>query len=80
MCQKKRIKTSELIEGVDFNWEVVDGIKIRVFSKEYLINIRTKCCETFCKNCPWGYKKTKNGKKNIKKTSYKNGLNKNKTN
>jgi hypothetical protein len=60
MCQEKRLKTSELIEGVDFNWEVIDRIKLRVFSKEYLINIRAKCCETFCKNCPWEYKK--NGK------------------
>lgn len=64
MCQAKRLKTSELIEGVDFDWEVIDGIKMRVFSKEYLLSIRVKCCETFCKNCPWDYNKLKNGKKN----------------
>jgi hypothetical protein len=59
MCQNKRLNSSDLIEGIDFNWEIVEGMKIRVFSREYLINVRAKCCETFCKNCPWDYNKLK---------------------
>lgn len=59
MCDHKRLKTSELIEGVDFNWKEVDGLKMRVFTKEYLSIVRPKCCETGCENCPWNYKKVK---------------------
>lgn len=47
----------ELIEGVDFNWETVDGVRIRVFSREYLLQVRPQCCKSYCKNCPWDYKK-----------------------
>jgi len=57
MCDWKRLRTDELIEGVDFNWEEINGIKLRVFTKEYLLMIRPKCCESGCKNCPWGYLK-----------------------
>jgi hypothetical protein len=57
MCDWKRLKSDELIEGVDFNWEEINGIKLRVFTKEYLLMIRPKCCESGCKNCPWGYLK-----------------------
>jgi hypothetical protein len=57
MCDWKRLKSDELIEGVDFNWEEINGIKLRVFTKEYLLMIRQKCCESGCKNCPWGYLK-----------------------
>ena len=44
---------------VDFNWEEIDGIRLRVFTKEYLLMIRPRCCESGCRNCPWEYKKTK---------------------
>jgi hypothetical protein len=57
MCDWKRLRTDELIEGVDFIWEEINGIKLRVFTKEYLLMIRPKCCESGCKNCPWGYLK-----------------------
>jgi hypothetical protein len=57
MCDWKRLKSDELIEGVDFNWEEINGIKLRVFTKEYLLMIRPKCCESGCKNCPWEYLK-----------------------
>jgi hypothetical protein len=57
MCDWKRLKSDELIEGIDFNWEEINGIKLRVFTKEYLLMIRPKCCESGCKNCPWGYLK-----------------------
>jgi hypothetical protein len=57
MCDWKRLKSDELIEGVDFIWEEINGIKLRVFTKEYLLMIRPKCCESGCKNCPWGYLK-----------------------
>ena len=62
MCDHKRLRVDELIEGVDFNWEEIDGIRMRVFTKEYLLMIRPTCCQSGCKNCPWEYKK-------IKKTS-----------
>ena len=59
MCQSKRLKTSELIEGEDFNWEEIDGKKLRVFTKEYLLSIRPQCCKSGCRNCPWNYQKGK---------------------
>jgi len=59
MCDNKRLKTSELIEGVDFYWQEIDGIKLRVFTKEWLLMARPKCCESGCINCPWGYLKQK---------------------
>lgn len=59
MCDHKRLRVDELIEGVDFNWEEIDGIRLRVFTKEYLLMIRPRCCESGCRNCPWEYKKTK---------------------
>jgi hypothetical protein len=55
MCDHKRLKISELIEGIDFYWEEVDGTRHRVFTKEYLKTIRLKCCESGCFNCPWDY-------------------------
>jgi hypothetical protein len=57
MCDWKRLKIEDLIEGVDFNWEEVEGIRLRVFTKEYLEMIRPSCCKSGCRNCPWGYKK-----------------------
>jgi hypothetical protein len=57
MCQNKRLRVDELIEGVDFYWEEINGIKMRIFTEEYLKIIRPVCCKSHCKNCPWGYKK-----------------------
>lgn len=57
MCDWKRLKIDELIEGVDFYWEVVGGVKIRVFTLEYLKTIRTHCCQSQCRHCPWEFKK-----------------------
>ena len=54
MCDKFRMKTSELIEGIDFNWEEKDGVKYRVFTKEWL-SLRGFCCKNYCKNCPYGF-------------------------
>jgi len=59
MCDHKRLRVDELIEGVDFNWEEIDGVRMRVFTKEYLLMIRPRCCESGCKNCPFGFKKNK---------------------
>ena len=59
MCEWKRLKVSELIEGVDFYWEEKGGIKMRVFTEEYLKMIRPVCCKNSCKHCPWGYKSEK---------------------
>jgi hypothetical protein len=53
MCDWKRLKVNELIEGVDFYWEEKDGIRMRVFTKEYLKTIRPMCCESGCINCPF---------------------------
>ena len=57
MCDWKRLKIEDLIEGVDFNWEEVEGIRLRVFTKEYLEMISPSCCKSGCRNCPWGFKK-----------------------
>jgi hypothetical protein len=62
MCDWKRLRVDELIEGVDFYWEETDGIKLRVFTEEYLQMIRPKCCESGCRHCPWEYKKEDNKK------------------
>ena len=57
MCNHKRLRIDELIEGVDFYWEEVDGVRYRIFTEDYLRMVRPMCCETGCKNCPWKYKK-----------------------
>ncbi|NDF17462.1 MAG: hypothetical protein EB079_05800 [Verrucomicrobia bacterium] len=57
MCDSKRLKIEDLIEGVDFHWEEISGVKLRVFTKEYLEMIRPNCCKSGCRNCPWGFKK-----------------------
>lgn len=62
MCQNKSFRIEELIEGVDFYWEEVNGVKMRVFTKEYLLMIRDKCCKNSCRHCPWGYKGEKGGR------------------
>jgi hypothetical protein len=59
MCDHKRMKIDELIEGVDFYWQEVDGVKIRIYTKEWLLMVRPKCCESGCINCPWSYIKEK---------------------
>lgn len=59
MCENKRLRIQDLIEGEDFIWEEIDGIRLRVFTKEYLKTIRPSCCESGCKNCPWDYGKEK---------------------
>jgi hypothetical protein len=56
MCQGKRLHIEDLIEGVDFYWEENEGVKLRVFTEEYLRLIRIKCCQNGCKHCPWGFK------------------------
>jgi hypothetical protein len=59
MCDSKRLKIDELIEGIDFYWNEQDGVKFRVYTKEWLLMVRTKCCETGCINCPFDYNKLK---------------------
>jgi hypothetical protein len=53
MCDHKRFHIDDLIEGVDFYWQEIDGIRMRVFTKEYLKTIRPMCCESGCINCPF---------------------------
>lgn len=53
MCQNKRLRVDELIEGVDFYWEEIEGIKMRVFTEEYLKVIRPVCCNGGCRHCPF---------------------------
>jgi hypothetical protein len=53
MCSGKRLRVDELIEGVDFYWEEIEGIKMRVFTEEYLKIIRPVCCQSGCRNCPF---------------------------
>ena len=57
MCQNKRLKTEDLIEDVDFYWEEIGGVKLIVFTKEYLLMVRPMCCKNSCRNCPWDYNK-----------------------
>lgn len=57
MCDWKRLKIEQLLQDVDFYWEVVEGVKIRVFTSEYLKSIRTQCCKNQCRHCPWEFKK-----------------------
>ena len=57
MCDSKRFHIEDLIEGTDFYCEEIDGIKVRVFTKEYLVMIRPSCCKSGCTNCPWEYNK-----------------------
>lgn len=59
MCDWKRLKVDELIEGVDFYWEEKDGIQIRIFTEEYLEMVRPICCQNSCRHCPWAYKNKK---------------------
>jgi hypothetical protein len=42
----------KLIEGVDFTWIELDGIKFRLFTKKFLLE-RGYCCKNGCKNCPY---------------------------
>jgi hypothetical protein len=62
MCDSKRLRVDELIEGVDFYWEEKEGIRLRVFTESYLQMIRPKCCESGCRHCPWNFKKENNVK------------------
>lgn len=64
MCQNKRLHVEDLIEGVDFYWEEIEGLRLRVFTEDYLRMIRFKCCETGCRHCPWGFKKNKKTSQN----------------
>ncbi len=57
MCDSKRLRIDQLIEGVDFYWQEINGVRIRVFTKEWLLMVRPKCCESSCINCPWDYNK-----------------------
>jgi len=50
---------NKLIEGEDYFWKTIDGVKFREFTASYLLK-RGFCCNNFCKNCP--YKNGKNKK------------------
>ncbi|MBK9014907.1 MAG: hypothetical protein IPM82_12975 [Saprospiraceae bacterium] len=52
-------KPLKLEEGIDFTIE--NGLY--VFTAEYLRK-RGYCCESGCRNCPYGFKKTKNSGQN----------------
>ena len=65
MCDHKRLKINELIEGVDFYWQEMGGVRLRVFTKEWLLMTRLKCCESGCINCPFDFKNKKNNNKYI---------------
>lgn len=42
----------ELVEGIDFIWSKVEGLKFRVFTEKFLLE-RGYCCHGKCKNCPY---------------------------
>lgn len=47
-----------LIEGIDYYWELVDNLKYRVFTEHYLLK-RGFCCQNRCRHCPYGFGKLK---------------------
>jgi hypothetical protein len=49
---------NNLVEGIDYYWEEVDGIKYRVFTAAHLLK-HGFCCNNFCKNCPYKKKDKK---------------------
>jgi hypothetical protein len=49
---------NELKEGEDYYYEEKDGIRYRIFTKEYHLK-RGFCCKNQCRNCPWNFKKQK---------------------
>ena len=51
-----------LIEGVDYYYDVIDGIRYKVFTEHYLSK-RGFCCKNNCRHCAYGFTKK------IKKTS-----------
>jgi hypothetical protein len=46
--------SEKLVEGVDYTIDPETGFL--VFTREYLLK-RAYCCESGCRNCPYGYKK-----------------------
>ena len=58
-----------LIEGKDYYWEEIDGVRVRVFTEEYHEN-RGFCCNNKCRHCAFRFKEElkKNNKNNSKKT------------
>lgn len=48
----------QLTEGLHYNMEEVNGTKLLVMSKWYLLR-RGYCCENGCRNCPYGFRKNR---------------------
>ena len=46
----------ELVEGIDYNLEEINGVKYKVFTEQFHLK-RGRCCKSGCKYCPWFYKK-----------------------
>jgi hypothetical protein len=53
------VSNRELIEGIDFYWKEISGLRFKVFTEIYLVK-RGYCCNNNCIHCP--YKKNENGK------------------
>jgi hypothetical protein len=51
------MNNQDLIENVDFYYEIINGFKYKVFTEHYHLK-RGFCCGNGCKNCP--YKKKNN--------------------
>ncbi len=49
---------ANLIEGIDYYWEEVDGVRYRVFTEAYLLR-RGFCCNNGCKHCVFKKKNKK---------------------
>lgn len=49
-----------LIENLDFYFEEIGGIKLKIFTEHYLLK-RGFCCQNGCRHCPYSFnKKNKN--------------------
>lgn len=51
-----------LIEGIDYHFEDINGMKYKVFTEHYHLK-RGYCCKNKCRNCPYGFNKTNNHEK-----------------
>lgn len=49
-----------LVEGVDYYWEEINGVKFKVFTEAYLLK-KGYCCGDGCRHC--AYSKSNKSKK-----------------
>lgn len=60
------MRKPELIEGIDFYFDEINGLRFKVFTESYLLK-RGYCCGNNCRHCPYSINKNKkdNGKNKL---------------